>query len=113
MKLVLSWEAPPNATSTEQWQSISADGAPPGVYTPNMSAEDARKWKAKLVGKTTDNPRVEIRKTTGNGIQVLIVVSRNEIHLSMNGKAEFNTGEFWELENAIIEAQDALDGLKS
>ena len=52
-----------------EWEKISADGAPPGVYCPNMSVEDMHKWKAKLVGGT--DPRVEIRKTI-SGARLLL-----------------------------------------
>lgn len=57
---ILSWEKPPRRTSVENWKSISADGAPPGVYSPNMSQEDRLKWKAKLVGKKGGIKQVEI-----------------------------------------------------
>jgi len=32
---ILSFETPKKIMSKEKWTSISADGAPPGVYTPN------------------------------------------------------------------------------
>ena len=58
---ILMWDKPEKAMSVEKWKSISADSAPPGVYTPNMSKEDKYRWKAKKVGGKY--PRVEIRKT--------------------------------------------------
>ena len=62
MKSVLMWEKPEKVMSVEAWKSISACGAPPGVYTPNMSEEDMFKWKAKLVGKLGEIEEVvEIR----------------------------------------------------
>lgn len=63
---VLMWDKPKRVKSVEEWKDISADGAPPGVYTPNMSEDDKHKWKAVLKGKTTGFPYVEIRKTTSH-----------------------------------------------
>lgn len=59
---VLMWDKPKKAMSSADWSSLSADGAPPGVYVPNMSDEDRHRWKAKLVGQATGFPQVEIRK---------------------------------------------------
>lgn len=60
---VLVWEKPKKLRdSKEHADSYSADGAPPGAYVPNMSAEDRLKWKAKLVGHKTGYPQVEIRR---------------------------------------------------
>ena len=70
---VLNWKKPNKVMSVESWKEISAEDAPAGVYTPNMSWDDKLKWKAKYIGGLS--PRVEIRKTTDNGTQVLIVVS--------------------------------------
>lgn len=53
----------------------SADGAPPGVYVPNMSDEDKEKWLAKVAYGKTDYPQAEIRK--GGGF--VIIVSLNGV----------------------------------
>lgn len=37
---ILSFQKPKKVMSDKQYASITADGAPPGVYTPNMSEED-------------------------------------------------------------------------
>jgi len=128
---VLSWEKPQKIMTTEEWKSISADCAPPGVYTPNMSEEDMFKWKAKLIGKKAKIPRVEIRKSfkksnnktypEGRHIyaQVLIIVSLKNIDgmkdckvvISTNGKIGFSLKEVEELNIAIKEAQTVLENL--
>jgi len=125
---VLSWEKPERIMSVESWKKISADGAPPGVYTPNMSTEDKLKWKATLVGKTTDNPRIEIRKTFSwhNGknypeaeshySQTLIVVQKNskpEVLMSCNGKIAATMKEMEDMHIAIREAKEMLNNLTS
>jgi hypothetical protein len=93
--------------STEEWENLSADGAPPGVYTPNMRREDMFKWKAKHVrGK---DPRVEIRKTVGRYVQVLIVVRDSGVTMSMNGTASFDNEEFNQLDQVIGEARYVLE----
>jgi hypothetical protein len=130
MKNQVMWEKPQKIMTTEEWKSISADGAPAGVYTPNMSMKDMLKWKGTLKGKTTKNPYVELRKTytkTNNKsypnnkttyAQVLIVVSYNNemkdanIIMSMNGKTAMSFQELEELRHAVLEAQLVLKKLK-
>lgn len=116
--MILSWDKPEKVMSTEEWQRISADSAPPGVYTPNMSTVDMAKWKAKYVsGK---NPRVEIRKTVigpfrptkmpspwetlRNVAQLLVVVDAATVRMSANGTADFEGWEFDQLHEAVAEA---------
>ena len=118
---------PKKKQSTEDWKKLSADGAPPGVYTPNMSVEDAAKWKAKLVGTRKDKPQIEIRKTI-EGTQLVLIVSKkggfsygnkfarsgNEahpanIHLSANGPIRFTWDQLAEFNQAVEEARDFLN----
>ena len=125
---ILRWDKPPREVSVEEWKSRSADGAPPGVYTPNMSVEDMETWKAKRVGET-----VEIRKSF-QGVQVKARVSnygkflkgvwkdRNgevyrrdyaegHIALSMNGTTYLTYHDLEELQQAIAEAREVLDAI--
>jgi hypothetical protein len=107
---ILDWSRPPKAMTTQEWQAISADSAPPGVWTPNMSREDALKWKARRIGG--DTPRVEIRKTVTGGshyAQLLVVVTLEDVTMSMNGRAKFSMREFTELDQAVSEAHDRLE----
>lgn len=128
--MILSWDKPKKAMTDEAWKSISAEGAPPGVYTPNMSDEDRLKWKAKVVGVKSGKPQVEIRKTTG-GTQLLIIVSlkggfkygsseiqrsHNEtdsanIHISANGPVRFSWQDYADFGKAIEEAREYLNSL--
>lgn len=123
---ILSWDKPTQVMSKEKWASISADGAPPGVYVPNMSRADQEKWKAKIIGG--QYPRVEIRKTASS--QMVIVVSltgdpmyhnkwakkdygqETNIKVSMNGPAEMTFEEFDEFHQAILEAKSALEAAR-
>jgi hypothetical protein len=102
---VLSWEKPARIIPAEEWQSITADNAPPGVYIQNMSREDTLKWKARLIGG--QEPRIEIRKTAGPA-QILIIVRPGEVRMSMNGTAVFRDGEVTEMHAAIMEAEAEL-----
>lgn len=127
---ILSWDKPKRAVSVEEWKNISADSAPPGVYVPNMSDEDANRWKAKLVGAKTAAPRVEIRKTL-RGTQLLIIVALDgwdykheyvtsqksrwdvntkglNIRMSMNGPLLMTFAEHKEMSDAILEASATL-----
>lgn len=56
------WDRPKPVMSKDDWGSLSADGAPPGVYVPNMSDEDRARWKVRLLGHKTGFPQLEIRK---------------------------------------------------
>lgn len=123
-KKVLSWDKPEKKMSTEEWKSITADSAPPGVYTPNMSDEDNNKLKAKLIkGK---DPRVEIRKsfhfTNGKKYpgsknyfsQVLVIVRLDgkepNILFSTNGKI---AASFLEFDDLYAGIQEAIGTLKN
>lgn len=75
---ILMWEKPEKILSTDEWKAISADGAPPGVYTSNMSKEDRERFKAKLVRPKAGPPRVEIRVTV-EGVQVVVVVAEETV----------------------------------
>lgn len=75
---ILMWEKPEKILSDEEWKAISADGAPPGVYTPNMSPDDARRFKAKVVKPKTGPRRVEIRVTV-DGVQVVVMVAAEPV----------------------------------
>lgn len=126
------WDKPKKVMSTEQWASNSADGAPPGVYEPNMSQEDKERWKAKAVTKKSGHKVVEIRKSFG-GTQCLIIVSANHdgvpdskqyegsnyinwliypdcsVKISMNGNAQLTMTEVQQMPLAIQEAFDFLN----
>ena len=121
---ILKWDEPQKVMSTDEWKAISADGAPPGVYVPNMSKADELAWKAKLVGVTTEYPRVEIRKSSY--ALVLIIVSLGQgfkqkyksmpegtnVQISMNASAAFDWQEWAEFDQAVQEAREALERLK-
>jgi hypothetical protein len=90
--------------SRRQYESISAEGAPPGVYTPNMSEQDAATWRAKLIRGFA--PRVEIRVLRGS--QFVIVVRPHSLRLSMNGPVELDDDGYEQLVQAIAEARYVL-----
>ena len=109
---ILMWDKPQKKLSKKEWEAISADGAPPGVYHPNMSDQDRERWKAKKVGGK--NPRVEVRKTTrgknlkgGNSYsQLLVIVFKDgRLQMSANGTSVMEAAELVEV---VIEASDAL-----
>ena len=132
--MILDWNKPEKAMSIKEWKSISADGAPPGVYSPNMSEEDRLKWKAKsIVGKDT---RVEIRKSfyfskksgsykklgdkefpTRNSYsnQMCIIVRLDDTYqpnvlISTNGKMAMT---FEDVRNLDLAIKEAVEHLKS
>lgn len=127
--MILSWDKPEKVMTHEEWASISADGAPPGVYFPNMSEADMDKWKAKLI--KGEFSRVEIRKSA-HGTQMLIIVSMTgtpiekqwargntklpalhdvNVKMSMNGPSMFTFEEINQLPLAVQEARKVLEKL--
>jgi hypothetical protein len=117
----------------KQRESFSADGAPPGVYIPNMSGTDMRKWKAKLI--KGEFARVEIRKSAGSQMVIIVSLSgtpitTNKVYdhsiraykkvpcfqdvnvkMSMNGPAHMSFKELNELYLAVSEAKLVLEQL--
>lgn len=127
MSGVLSWDKPPKAIPHEEWLAISADCAPPGVYTPNMSEADQYRWKARLAGQRTPGElRAEVRKTVhsaGTGrthrenpghrwatfAQILVIVYEDgEVRMSANGQMAFSPQDWADLSLAVEEAREAL-----
>lgn len=76
---IVKWDKPKKAMSKEEWSSISADSAPPGVYTPNMSQKDRETWKGTVAGQRTGHLQVELRKTFGGAQMLIIVAIHNKI----------------------------------
>jgi hypothetical protein len=137
---LLFWDKPEKVMSTEKWKSISADGAPPGVYLPNMTDEDAERWKAKIKYAKTDHPQVEIRKTVRGSQMVLIVALDGwtyrpsghvvgetregesnyrhhategyQVRMSVNGPLWWKWPDFLDLTIAVHEARNVLTALK-
>ena len=122
--MILFWDKPKPIMSKEERMDISADSAPPGVYVSNMSDEDRRKWKAKLVGHKSGHPQVEIRKDS-----TVIIVSLHggyrykyygpdkvgtgdtngiNLHIASAGPMQLTFEEFEEMKLAVEEAKEAL-----
>ena len=108
MLMVLRWDKPKKKLTDEAWQSISADGAPPGVYTPNMSDEDAATWRAKKIGGA--DPRVEIRVLKGS--QMVVIVRPDSVRISMNGPTLLEGVDWTDFQYAVTEAREVLSGLR-
>lgn len=137
---ILMWETPKKAMSTEDWKNHAGfDGGPVGGYVPNVSAEHLGRWRAKLVGKTTSSPQVEIRTSAG-GAQLLIIVNLGggykykgyvrkgenptggwrlgqetggiNIHMALNGGVQFTFEEMDQMHQAVAEAKAFLEALQ-
>jgi len=114
-KKILLWEKPKRKMPVEEWKKISADSAPPGVYTPNMSDEDKMRWKAKLI--KGDKLRVEVRKTFKGPhayAQALFVFSPLEgknggiTTISTNGKISMTLDDFMDFGKVLAEVGEVL-----
>lgn len=119
MPSVLMWERPRRVMSKEQHQSISADGAPPGVYIPNMSRADRLRWKAKLTGTRRKKPQIELRR---NGMVIVVAGSKgykykardrgpkfaHHMHITSNDAQVFDMAGWTTLVHAVEEARQVL-----
>lgn len=130
--MILSFAKPDRVRSVEEWKNDnSADGAPPGVYVPNMSKGDQLLWKAKVVGTRSGDHQIEIRSMAPGSNLVVIVngsmpnrdkalryqkaleETPHSIKISANGPT-FYTKELWEaFQKAISEAHSILESLDS
>ena len=92
--MILSWDQPKKINT--------------GYGASRISRADHKKWKAKFVGKkSVGEKRVEIRKTI-RMTQILLVVTKATVTMSMNGKAVFAGEEMDELYQAVQEARKIL-----
>jgi len=104
---VLSWDKPKQLVDSKtHGETYIADGAPPGVYMPNMSDDDARKWRAQLIARSKD-PRVEIR-TASVGANMVMIVRPHEVEISSNGRMWFDDSVLSDFQSAILEAREKL-----
>lgn len=117
---ILRWDVPPQAISGEEWSSISADGAPPGVYAPNMNTDWKAAWKAKMLGQRSanlENLRVEIRKTVfgrNSCAQVVTTVGADgSVMVSQNGRADYSARDWAERQVAVAEAIAAMEAYRA
>lgn len=111
---IISWEKPKKVNTTEEHnQKYSSDSGIAGTYASNMSNEDKKKWKGKMV-INCPMPRVELRKTfmeyRGCYAQVLIIVSYKDpnILISTNGKIVMPYSGWNEFNLVIQEAMNEL-----
>lgn len=131
---VLNWDKPKKKLTTKEWaNSYGFEDGPTGGYVPNMSDEDMKRIKPKLVGKTTDHPQIELRKTF-QSTQVIIIVSLGNgynyknfnadakkddwqsgqytkgfnVHWAANGPIQMTFAEMNEIYAAIAEAKEVL-----
>lgn len=121
--MIIDFNKPKKVRSTaEHNQMHMSDSGVDGTYVPNMSQEDANKWKGKYVGG--DYRRVEVRKNItfkrnayydkNHFAQVLIIVREPLedraplVTISCNGKIAMSAEIFDQFENVIEEAKMIL-----
>lgn len=111
---VINWDKPKKLRSTEQHNEMYSNetGA---VYVPNMSKEDQEIWKGKLINGGKDTARVELRKTF-RGInncysQVLLIVTNEDVTMSMNGKTAMSIRDWCEMHTVVNEAIYKIHGV--
>lgn len=106
MSLVV-WDEPVKHVPLDEWEALSADGAPPGVYTRRW--KDTQVWYGKVGGTRKPPMFVTLRYTTSNYVYVKVVVSETgTVNVSMNGTAEMTRNEFIDMGVAISEAFEKI-----
>ena len=122
MTTLISWEKPRKVRSTDEHNRMNqADCDVPGTYVPNMSHEDMKKWKGKIVGTRIGHPQIEIRKypfviILSNGGYKYKNYTRDRtqdivFHMSSAGPIQFTQEELGEFFQVIEEAKDKLQEL--
>ncbi len=70
---ILVWDKPKKVLTTKEWEdNYGFEDGPKGGYMPNMSDADANSWKAKVTGTKLGYPQVEIRKTVGCQMTIIV-----------------------------------------
>ena len=139
---VLMWDKPKKILTVQQWaEHYGFEDGPTGGYSPNMADADLGRWKAKITGKKLGFPQVEIRKTAGAQMTMIVNLGdgynykyyraelvddpRNAdhifvgrcgtfgqaLHLALNGPMVLDHTEVAELPLVIEEAKSALNSL--
>lgn len=130
---VLNWDKPKKVRTPQQnADHYGFEDGPTGGYQPNMSDADARSWKAKETGMKTGFPQVEIRKSFGATMCLIIVnlgkgykykyyepnpkgwggsTKGIQVHMSLNGPLQMSFKDVEEMNTAIQEAKDYLAAL--
>lgn len=110
------------------------DGGPPGGYLPQMSNEDAGRWKAKAFNLGKENARIELRKTMSSQVFIIVALDgwdlsakyeyRKEnpkghwhhhdtrglnVRISMNGPLLMTFEQFVEIHQIVEEAREYLE----
>lgn len=117
---IIMWDKP-KKTMTEETRRVrfQSDCEVPGTYFPNMSPEDRKRWKGKVVGKKTKSPQVEIRKDTfviivslGGGYKYKHYNRDNTIginlHIGASGPIQLTFNEWEEMKKVVDEASLVL-----
>ena len=123
---LLMWDKPKQIMSHEEYaEEHSSSAEATGTYASNMSDEDKKRWRARMIGGK--RPRVEIRKELA-GTKIVLVVTeifeytvqsygRQEaenynVRLSMNGPILATWQDWAKMQQAIVEARAVLAGAK-
>jgi len=116
----IMWDKPKKImTEKIRRERFQSDSGIPGTYVPNMTNDDIKRWKGKIVGKTTDSPQVEIRKDS-----FVIIVSLGggykykyynrdgtkgiNLHIGASGPIQLNFKEWDEMKKIVNEARQVL-----
>jgi hypothetical protein len=126
---ILMWGAPKKLRTPQQnAEHYGFEDGPTGGYVPNMSENDALRWKAKMTGQKRGVKQIELRKSFRSA-QVTIIVTLDggytykyygskdyphlstegiQIHMATNGPIQMSFDEMAEMNGAVQEAKTKL-----
>jgi hypothetical protein len=123
--VLIKWDKPRKIRSAESRAKMySSDSGVPGTYVPNMSVDDMKSWKGKVVGMNNGHPQVEIRKhpflmivSVDGGYKYKFYTPENtgrfNVHISSAGPIQLTFDEWEEMKLVVEEAKEKLRSLRS
>ena len=116
---IIMWKKPRKARSSKDHIEMhQSDCEVPGTYVPNMSNDDMKRWKGKVVGTRVGHPQIEVRKypfvmILSNGGYKYKYYTREKtenivFHLSTSGAIQFTADELDEFGKVIEEMKEKL-----
>ena len=120
MTSLISWEKPKKTRTKEEHNAYyQSDSEVPGTYVSNISNDDMKKWKGKIVGMRLGHPQIEIRRypfvmiLSNGGYKHKKFYTREStrdfvFHLSTSGAIQFTQEELEEFMQVIEEAKEKL-----
>ena len=124
MEGLIMWDKPKKLVpSSDHNERYSSDTGIPGTYVSNMSNEDKKRWKGKIVNKKFSFCHIEIRRHFKNCNLLMLVCLKGYnrgsdknrefegVKISVNGSMHLSPQDLIEFNEVIREAKNILNEL--